>query len=29
VDFRGANAACPHGLDVAAHMARASDVLNA
>jgi predicted aldo/keto reductase-like oxidoreductase len=29
VDFRGANAACPHGLDVAAHMARADDVLNA
>jgi predicted aldo/keto reductase-like oxidoreductase len=29
LDFRGANAACPHGVDVAAHMARADDVLNA
>lgn len=27
VDFTGANAACPHGIDVAWHMKRANDVL--
>ncbi len=27
VDFRGANAACPHGVDVAWHMKRASEIL--
>jgi hypothetical protein len=27
VDFRGANASCPFGVDVAAHMKRAADVL--
>jgi len=29
VDFRGANAACPHGVDVAWHMERAARVLDA
>lgn len=29
VDFRGANAACPHGVDVAAHMERAARLFNA
>jgi predicted aldo/keto reductase-like oxidoreductase len=29
VDFTGANAACPHGVDVAAHMRRAAAVLRA
>ena len=27
VDFAKANAACPHGVDVAAHMKRAGEVL--
>jgi len=27
IDFSGANAACPHGVDVVAHMRRAADVL--
>ena len=27
VDFSGANRACPHGIDIAAHMARAQQLL--
>jgi hypothetical protein len=29
VDFAAAQAACPHGVDVAAHMRRASEVFEA
>jgi hypothetical protein len=29
VDFRGANAACPYGVDVAAHMERAARIFDA
>ncbi len=29
VDFSGADSACPHGVDVAAHMARSAEVFNA